>query len=126
MLTKTPLAPKKWDFIRQDASCAILQPVHEGSDISISEIPRQLGVSHGMVHYVVHSLIDKGSVKVKKFSQNPNKRNYSYILTPAGLSEKLQLMSVFLDGKRKEYYALQQEISALDQSIEVNDFSAEN
>ena len=93
-------------------------------NISIAEISRQLGVSNGMAHYVLRSLIDKGSVKVKNFSKNPNKRNYSYILTPTGLSKKLKLTSVFLERKRKEYYALQLKISALEKSVEVDDFSA--
>ena len=95
-------------------------------NISIAEISRQLGVSNGMAHYVLRSLIDKGSVKVKNFSKNPNKRNYSYIMTPTGLSEKLKLTSVFLKRKRKEYHALCQEISALEQSIELDDFSAKS
>ena len=79
-----------------------------------------------MAHYVLRSLINKGSVKVKNFSKNSNKRNYSYILTPTGLNEKLKLTSVFLGRKRKEYHALQQEISALEQSVEMDDFSTKS
>ena len=79
-----------------------------------------------MAHYVLRRLIDKGSVKIKNFSENPNKRNYSYILTPTSLSEKLKLTSVFLERKRKEYRALRQEISALEQSIELDDFSSKS
>ena len=100
--------------------------VQDNPNISIAEISRQLGVSNGMAHYVLRSLIDKGSVKVKNFSKNSNKRNYSYILTPAGLSEKLKLTSVFLERKRKEFYALQKEISVLEQSVEVDGFSAKS
>ena len=95
-------------------------------NISIAEISRQLGVSNGMAHYVLRSLIDKGSVKVKNFSKTPNKRNYSYILTPNSLSKKLKLTLVFLELKRKEYYALRQEISALEQSIELDDISTKS
>ena len=47
------------------------------------------------------SLIDKGCVKVKNFS---NKRNYSYILTPAGPSEKTSMTAMFLERKREEYH----------------------
>ena len=100
--------------------------VHRNPNISIAEISRQLGVSNGMVHYLLRSLIDKGSVKVKNFAKNPNKRNYSYILTPTGLSEKMNLTSLFLERKRKEYHALRQEISALEQSIELDDFSSKS
>ena len=100
--------------------------VQGNPNISIAEISRQLGVSNGMAHYVLRSLIDKGSVKVKNLSKTPNKRNYSYILTPTSLSRKLKLTSVFLERKRKEYYALQEEISALEQSIEPDDFGAKS
>ena len=79
-----------------------------------------------MAHYVLRRLIDKGSVKVKNFSKNPNKRNYSYILTPIGLGEKLKLTSLFLERKRKEYYALQEEIRTLEQSIGKDVISVEN
>ena len=51
---------------------------------------------------------------------NTNKRNYSYILTPSGLSEKLKLTAVFLERKRSEYYALQEEIRALERRIELD------
>ncbi|MDB9759822.1 MarR family EPS-associated transcriptional regulator [Planktomarina sp.] len=119
-----PPAPTKRDLIRIEAGFAILGLVQDNPNISIAKISRQLGVSNGMAHYVLRSLIDKGSVKVKNFSKNPNKRNYSYILTPTGLSDKLKLTSVFLE--RKEYHALQQEISALEQSVEVDDFKTKS
>lgn len=123
---KPPPAPSKRDLIRDEAGFAILGLVHREPNISIAEISRQLGVSNGMAHYVLRSLIDKGSVKVKNFAKNPNKRNYSYILTPTGLSEKMKLTAVFLERKRKEYRALHQEISALEQSIELDDFNTKS
>ena len=55
----------------------------------------------------MRNLINKGSIKINNFSANPNKRNYSYNITPLGLSEKLKLTVVFLERKRSEYYALQ-------------------
>ena len=73
-----------------------------------------------MAHYVMRNLIDKGSIKIKNFSENPNKRNYSYILTPSGLSEKLKLTAVFLERKRNEYYVLQEEIKALERRIDLD------
>ena len=122
----SPPAPSKRDLIRIEAGFAILGLVHREPNISIAEISRQLGVSNGMAHYLLRRLIDKGSVKVKNFSKTPNKRNYSYILTPTSLSKKLKLMSVFLELKRKEYHALRQEISALEQSIELDNISTKS
>ena len=102
-LTK-PIEPNKRELIRQDASFAILGLVQSNPEISIAEISRVLGVSNGMAHYVTRNLIDKGSIKIKNFSANPNKRNYSYILTPAGPSEKTSMTAVFLERKREEYH----------------------
>ena len=123
---KTPSAPKKRVLIRQDASYSILGLVQNEPDISVDKISRRLGVSNGMAHYLLRSLIDKGSVKVRNFSKNPNKRNYSYILTPAGLSEKISMTAVFLERKRKEYHALQEEIRTLEQSIAKDDIKVKN
>jgi EPS-associated MarR family transcriptional regulator len=114
---KTLSVPKKRALIRQDAYYSILGLVQDEPDISIDKISQRLGVSNGMAHYVLRSLIDKGSVKVKNFSKNSNKRNYSYILTPAGLSEKMSMTAAFLERKRKEYSALKKEIRSLEQSI---------
>ena len=122
---KPPPAPSKRDLIRQEAGFKILGLVQAKPNISIAEISRDLGVSNGMAHYVMRNLIDKGSIKIKNFSENPNKRNYSYILTPSGLSEKLKLTAVFLERKRKEYYALQEEIRALERRIELDTGGAE-
>ena len=99
-----PPAPSKRALVRVEAGFAILGLVQDNPNISIAEISRALGVSNGMAHYVMRNLIDKGSIKIKNFSENPNKRNYLYILTPSGLSEKLKLTAVFLARKRSEYY----------------------
>ena len=42
-----------------------------------------------------------------------NKKNYAYILTPSGLSEKLKITQSFIERKEKEYEALKTEIEAL-------------
>jgi len=118
--------PNNRDLIRQDAGSAILRLVQNKPNISIAEISRQLGVSNGMTHYLMRNFIDKASVKVKNFSANPNKRNYSYILTPISISEKLKLTMIFLERKRNEYYAMQDEISGLKQSIRLDYSSAKD
>ena len=113
---KPPVLNKR-ELIRQDASFAILGLVQNNPEISIAEISRALGVSNGMAHYVTRNLIDKGSIKIKNFSANPNKRNYTYILTPSGLNEKLKLTAIFLERKRTEFYILQEEIRALERTV---------
>jgi EPS-associated MarR family transcriptional regulator len=62
---------------------------------------------------VLHALLDKGLVKVRNFRRNDNKRAYAYLLTPAGLGEKLNLTRRFLAHKEAEFQQLQAAITAL-------------
>ena len=48
----------------------------------------QLGFSLGKLNYCLKALQEKGLIKIKNFEKNPNKLNYIYILTPAGIKEK--------------------------------------
>ena len=51
-----------------------------------------------------------GLVKAKNFSKNKNKKNYLYILTPKGISEKTKLTINFMNRKMKEYDELKREL----------------
>lgn len=78
----------------------------------------ELGVSLGSVNFQLKALVDKGLVKLGKFSANPDKRRYAYILTPRGLTAKAALTRRFLARKRAEYEALRAEIEALQDEVD--------
>ena len=63
-------------------------------------------------------LIGKGWIKLKSFSNNPNKVGYTYLLTPKGIEEKARLTILFLKIKIEEYEMLKEEISILKQDTE--------
>ena len=48
------------------------------------------------------ALKEKGLVKIKNFSKNPNKIGYIYMLTPKGVSMKTRLTINFMKKKMKE------------------------
>jgi EPS-associated MarR family transcriptional regulator len=77
------------------------------------ELAVALGVSLGKANYCLKALIEKGFVKLENFRKNPDKRQYSYLLTPAGLEEKTRITVAFLRLKLAEYEALEKEIEQL-------------
>ena len=74
----------------------------------------QLGFSVGKVNYVLKSLVAKGLVKVENFATSDNKRGYRYLLTSAGIEEKILLTQKFVERKREEYEELQRELILMD------------
>ena len=82
-------------------------------NISQRELSELLGLSLGKTHYVLHALLDKGSVKVRNFRRSDRKLAYAYVLTPTGLREKLRLTRAFLLRKEAEFEQLREMIAAL-------------
>ena len=74
------------------------------------KLASELGFSLGKLNYCLRQLRLKGLVKLNNFSQNPNKLNYAYVLTPRGISEKTKLTLAFMKRKIEEYEELRKEI----------------
>lgn len=73
----------------------------------------EIGVSVGKLNYVLNALIDKGLVKSERFLNSKNKIQYTYILTPDGIKEKINLTKLFIDRKKAEYEELQAELEQI-------------
>lgn len=102
---------------QEDTRFRLMQILHANPDISQREMARALGISFGGVNYCLNALMAKGLVKVQNFSQSQNKFGYVYMLTPAGIAEKMALTGSFLKRKMDEYEALKVEIEALQSEI---------
>tara|TARA_Y100000816_G_scaffold292453_1_gene287809 strand:+ start:750 stop:1046 length:297 start_codon:yes stop_codon:yes gene_type:complete len=74
------------------------------------QLADDLGFSLGKLNYCIKALQEKGLIKFKNFSNNKNKLNYLYILTPKGISTKTKLTINFMKRKMKEYEELKKEI----------------
>tara|TARA_B100000900_G_scaffold331896_1_gene292672 strand:+ start:1923 stop:2219 length:297 start_codon:yes stop_codon:yes gene_type:complete len=74
------------------------------------QLADDLGFSLGKLNYCIKALQEKGLIKFKNFSNNKNKLNYLYILTPKGISTKTKLTINFMKRKMKEYEELKREI----------------
>ena len=91
----------------------LLQQIATQSGASQRGLAVRLGVSVGQVNYCLRALVDKGWVKASNFRRSDNKWAYAYLLTPGGVSAKLQLTRDFLARKEQEFEQLRGEIAAL-------------
>ena len=82
------------------------------------DLARAMGVSLGKANYCLKALMDKGLVKFGNFRRNPDKGDYAYLLTRAGLEEKSRITLAFLKRKLEEYEALEKEIEQLRAELE--------
>jgi len=76
-------------------------------------LAQSLGFSVGKTNYIVKCLMQKGLVKAERFAHSDNKRNYRYVLTPKGITERIKLTENFIERKKQEYELLQQELMDL-------------
>lgn len=106
MISRTPT-------LSEEARFQILRLLEADPTLSQRDLARAVGISVGTVNYALRALVDKGFVKVGRFSRSRDKRRYAYILTPDGLSAKAMMTQRFLAKKLVEYEALQAEIEAL-------------
>ena len=62
------------------------------------------------LNYCLKALKSKGYVKLRNFYNNQNKLNYIHVLTPKGISRKLDLTVKFMEKKMKEYDDLKKDL----------------
>lgn len=104
----------------------VLRLLSENPTASQREISNALGVSLGLVNYCLNALVEKGAVKISNFRAADNKLRYTYMLTPAGISEKMQLTGRFLQRKIEEFEALKAEIEILKHETRASEFSTDH
>ena len=91
----------------------LLKLLQARPQLSQRELARAMGVSLGKANYCLNALVERGLVKLENFRNNPNRRQYTYLLTPAGVEEKTRITVAFLRLKIAEYEALEEEIAQL-------------
>ena len=88
----------------------VLRKINNNPNSTQRELAKELGFSLGKLNYCLKALRKKGLVKINNFKNNPSKLNYVYILTPKGISKKVQLTMNFMKKKMQEYDELKAEI----------------
>lgn len=97
----------------EKAHLRILRIVADDPQITQRELARQLGISLGKANYLLRALLDKGHVKVSNFLHAENKLKYAYLLTPEGISAKLDLTRDYVSRVEEEYATLRVEVEAM-------------
>ena len=88
----------------------VLRKIQKKPNSTQRELAVELGFSLGKLNYCLKALQNKGLVKIENFKKNPNKINYFYVLTPAGIAEKTKLTLNFMKRKMREYDELKKEL----------------
>jgi EPS-associated MarR family transcriptional regulator len=83
-------------------------------------LAEKLDISLGKANYVLAGLIEKGIVKAKKLKNNPENIRWQYILTPAGVKEKIKITQQYLQRRIVEFGDLQKEIELLKKDVRNN------
>lgn len=97
----------------QQARFRILKILAEEPELTQRELAARLGISLGKSNYLLKALIEKGLIKIRNFRRATNKLKYVYLLTPAGIRERIRLAGAYLARKEAEYEALKSEIDEL-------------
>ena len=92
------------------STLTVLETLSHDSNIHQRKIAAKTGLNLAKVNFVLKKLVDKGFVKLKRAKNNPNKRRYLYLLTPAGMAEKSRLTYRFLQRTMKQYYEAEKKI----------------
>jgi len=88
----------------------VLRKIQNKPNSTQRELAQELGFSLGKLNYCIKALQIKGLVKIENFKKNPNKINYFYVLTPAGITAKTKLTINFMKRKMKEFDELKKEL----------------
>jgi len=99
--------------IQEDTTFRIMRILHDSPDLSQRDLAERLGMSLGGLNYCLKALMEKGLVKLENFQNSQHKFKYVYVLTPAGVAQKMAMTGRFLKRKMEEYEALRAEIEAL-------------
>ncbi|MCD6130171.1 MAG: MarR family EPS-associated transcriptional regulator [Deltaproteobacteria bacterium] len=95
----------------------ILSFIEKNNSSTQREIAKGVGLSLGMVNYVLKELAKKGIIKMENFRKSKNRWSYKYILTPKGIEEKTKITYGFLKQKMTEYNRIKKQIKELKKEV---------
>lgn len=96
--------------LREDTYFRAVKILKQCPQITQRELANKLCISLGGVNYCLSTLVEKGFIKARSFSENKSKLKYVYLLTPKGIKECTALTYRFLQRKVQEYEDLKLEI----------------
>ena len=104
--------PEQDTTTREDLGMlAVMEALADAEEVSQRELSRKTGLNLKKVNFCLHKLLEKGHVKFQRALNNPNKRAYLYILTPAGMKEKSRLTYSFLKFTMGYYSRVEEKLT---------------
>tara|TARA_B100001059_G_C17807181_1_gene569942 strand:- start:845 stop:1150 length:306 start_codon:yes stop_codon:yes gene_type:complete len=97
-------------MLKDNDQFQVLRKIQKKPSSSQRELAKDLGISLGKLNYCIKALKNKGLIKINNFRKNPDKMKYLYILTPKGVSIKMNLTVNFMKKKMQEYDELKREL----------------
>lgn len=104
--------------IQEDTYYRVMRLLQAQPDMSQRDLAKKLGISLGALNYCLKALMRKGFVKLENFQSSRHKLKYAYILTAAGLTQKVAMTEQFLQRKLEEHETLKNEIDALKAEVD--------
>lgn len=106
---------------RDEVRFKVMRAIAENPNVTQRQLAEDLGVSLGQINYQLKALKDKGLVKLGNFLRSDNKLAYVNLLTPKGITNKVQLAEIFLIRKRQEFELIKRELEALEGELKNDD-----
>ena len=103
-------------MINEEVKLAVLKST--GKVTTQKSIADEVGYSVGKVNYILKGLMEKGLIKAERFMNSNNKLQYKYLLTEAGIKEKMDITERFIIRKKEEYDQLQAEMKQYKEQYE--------
>lgn len=97
----------------------VIREIEHNPSHTQRSLAEKLDISLGKVNYVLAGLIGKGIIRAKKLKNHPDKIRWQYILTPAGVKEKIRITHQYLQRRLKEYEDIRREIALLEKEVSV-------
>ena len=91
-----------------EADLKLMLEIEKNSSINQRALAKTFNVSLGKINYCIKALIDVGFIKLDNFSNEQNKLQYLYLITPQGIAAKTRLTKKFLKIKQQEYNQLKE------------------
>jgi EPS-associated MarR family transcriptional regulator len=95
-----------------------LNPSHTQRSLAL-----KLNISLGKANYVLAGLVEKGIIKAKKLKNHPEHIRWSYILTPKGLRDKIDITKNYLNTRLTQFEILLHEIEMLKIEVKKNNYT---
>jgi hypothetical protein len=100
-------------FISSEVHLRLLKLVKQNTARTQHKLADALRISLGKANCCRYTLKNKGLIKWKNFSQNPERCQYMPLITTKGATQKLRLTTHFLYCKEREFEVLRRKTTHL-------------